>query len=320
MRARLSSDDQRWRENRYDHHQGRARPHLSRVFAAAQRSLTATMPIPLCCSSGADDLDLPTEGQLFAAVSALPPQRVGHPVVLDLSGLRFLGSGIPRLDGRFGADHDRPRGHEIWPGRATALPHLSGRCAPYRVVAGVPNPGTVMVLRVIATTAPRTSATVSTARISTMTTRLWRAGARCAGGRRGHSCGRGAGPRSRRRWRCTPDGSGIVGSRYDLCRSGCRAYPTSDTTWVRPGRLHRLPVRSTGARRSAPPPAPPSPGRGPWGLGALGELGGEALDRSVDCRVRGGGRWLTRKPGSTLRWMAWVPTWPSRRTGTVRAE
>jgi hypothetical protein len=72
----------------------------------------------------------------------------------------------------------------------------------------------VMVLRVVATTAPRTSATVNAARISTMTTRLWRAGARCAGGRRGHSCGRGAGPRSRRRWRCTPDGSGILGRRY----------------------------------------------------------------------------------------------------------
>jgi len=49
--------------------------------------------------------------------------------------------------------------------------------------------------------------------------------------------------------------------------------------------LSPLPVRSTGARRSALPARSTVARPGPWGLGALGELGGEALDRSVDCRV-----------------------------------
>ena len=58
----------------------------------------------------------------------------------------------------------------------------------YRVVVGgVPNPGTVMVLWVIATRAPRTSATVSMARMSATMTRRLLVLARCAGGRRGHS-------------------------------------------------------------------------------------------------------------------------------------
>jgi hypothetical protein len=47
----------------------------------------------------------------------------------------------------------------------------------------------VTVLRVIAATEPRTRPTISTAKISTMTTRLWPVSARCADGRRGHSCG-----------------------------------------------------------------------------------------------------------------------------------
>ena len=139
-----------------------------------------------------------------------------------------------------------------------------GRCAPYRVVAGVPKPGTVMVLRVVATTAPRTSATVNTARISTMTTRLWRAGARCAGGRRGHSCGRGAGPRSRRRWRCTPDGSGILGRRYSCdgqvvgrtrrqTRHGSGQDAFTGFQCARPER---------GARLCPPDPPSPGPARG----------------------------------------------------------
>jgi anti-anti-sigma factor len=38
------------------------------------------------------DLDLPTEGQLLAAVSAVLREQVGRPVVLDLSRLRFLAS------------------------------------------------------------------------------------------------------------------------------------------------------------------------------------------------------------------------------------
>ena len=181
-------------------------------------------------------------------------------------------------------------------------------------------PTTVTVLRVIATTKPKTRTTISTAKISTMATRLWPVGARCAGGRRGHSCGRGAGPRSRRRWRCTPDGSGIVGRRYSCVGQVVGRTRRQTRLGSGQGAFHRLPVRSTGARRSAPPARSTVARPGPWGLGALGELGGEALDRSVDCRVRGGGRWLTRKPRSTLRWMAWVPTWPSRRTGTVPAK
>ena len=52
---------------------------------------------------------------------------------------------------------------------------------PYRVVAGAPNPGTVMVLRVLATTEPGIRTTISTAKINTMTTRFWPMGARCAG-------------------------------------------------------------------------------------------------------------------------------------------
>ena len=37
-------------------------------------------------------LDLPTEGQLLAAVWAVQRQRVGLPIVLDLSGVEFMGS------------------------------------------------------------------------------------------------------------------------------------------------------------------------------------------------------------------------------------
>jgi hypothetical protein len=35
-------------------------------------------------------LDLPTEGQLLAAVWAIQRQRVGRPIVLDLSGVEFM--------------------------------------------------------------------------------------------------------------------------------------------------------------------------------------------------------------------------------------
>jgi hypothetical protein len=45
-----------------------------------------------------------------------------------------------------------------------------GQPGPYRVVAGVPNPGTVMTPRVIATMTLKTSATVSTASISARVT------------------------------------------------------------------------------------------------------------------------------------------------------
>ena len=38
------------------------------------------------------DLDLPTEGQLFAAAWAVLRERVGRPVVLDLSSVGFIGS------------------------------------------------------------------------------------------------------------------------------------------------------------------------------------------------------------------------------------
>ena len=107
-----------------------------------------------------------------------------------------------------------PCGESGWYRRRTArdgdLPGGWGQPGPYRVVAGVPNPGTVMTPRVIATMTLRTSATVSTARISAMVTGRLPVVARCAGGRRGHSCGRGAGARSRRRWRPTHGGSVIV--------------------------------------------------------------------------------------------------------------
>src|SRR4051794_4037195 len=38
------------------------------------------------------DLDLPTEGQLLAAASGVLHERLGRPVVLDLSGVRFIAS------------------------------------------------------------------------------------------------------------------------------------------------------------------------------------------------------------------------------------
>jgi hypothetical protein len=198
-------------------------------------------PCPPSCGSGWDILSCSTSP------------------VCDSSGLRFLAS--------MGDSELIMIGHDATSSGLDArlLTAPVGRCAPYRVVAGVPNPGTVMVLRVVATTAPRTSATVNTARISTMTTRLWRAGARCAGGRRGHSCGRGAGPRSRRRWRCTPDGSGIVGRRYSCVGqvvgrtrrqtrlgSGPRALFTGFQC-ARPER---------GARLRPPDPPSPGPARG----------------------------------------------------------
>jgi len=85
-----------------------------------------------------------------------------------------------------------------------------------------------------------------------MTTWLCPMGARCAGGRRGHSCGRGAGPRSLRRWRSPHGGSRIVGGRYSGGRSGCRAYPMSETTRLRPACFDQLGVRSSAARARLP--------------------------------------------------------------------
>ena len=115
--------------------------------------------------------------------------------------------------------------------------------ASYRVVVGgLPDPGTVMMSWVIATRAPRTSATVSTARMSARMTRRLPVVARCAGGRRGHSCGRGAGARSRRRWRPTPGGSMIAARRYGWMsfRLECpdrRLWTASLRLWI--GRVSR---------------------------------------------------------------------------------
>jgi hypothetical protein len=125
----------------------------------------------------------------------------------------------------------------------------------------VPNPGTVTVLRVIATTEPRTRTTINTAKISTMTTRLWPMGARCADGRRGHSCGRGAGPRSRRRWRSTPGGSLLLGSRYACLGSDCRGVPDGGDDESQPPASPPARVQSSGARRSAPPATSAAAGR-----------------------------------------------------------
>ena len=38
------------------------------------------------------DVDLPTEGQLLAAASGVLRERVGRPVLLDLSGVQFIAS------------------------------------------------------------------------------------------------------------------------------------------------------------------------------------------------------------------------------------
>jgi len=67
------------------------------------------------------------------------------------------------------------------------------------------------MLWVITTRAPPRA---STARMSARMTRRLPVLARCAGGRLGHSCSRGAGARSRRRWRPTPGGSEIAARRY----------------------------------------------------------------------------------------------------------
>ena len=139
-----------------------------------------------------------------------------------------LGLRMPRCGGTGSAPNSRRAGSVNGPVRPHAQAArplaLRGRpessragmadCSPpsswvasYRVVVGgLPDPGTVMMSWVIATRAPRISATVSTARMSARMTRRLPVVARCAGGRRGHSCGRGAGARSRRRWRPTPGG------------------------------------------------------------------------------------------------------------------
>src|SRR5690349_12297349 len=94
-RARLSSDDQGWRENRHDHHQGRARTLTS---AACRRSSAPTHR----------DYADPVQHTVFASwggpVNALPAVNTvnagaGVPLVFSLpgnQGLNILETGYPQ--------------------------------------------------------------------------------------------------------------------------------------------------------------------------------------------------------------------------------